>query len=221
MSYWQHTRYLSKQVFFERLEAMSAAGTQVFDPSTKDWDALVYASIKVSGTWDHDGEILIMNRSLNDQPGVKLITPLKVEGTDKRLMVDRGFVPYEMAQDEGLKTYHSDGIVQIEGLVRPSQVPQFLFATPAVSAADASRKHWLRVDLDELAKGRSYELFPVFIENTKAVAGGPIPFEQVELPASRHLNYTLQWASFGCFALFLGFFFQFKRRKVMAAHKSA
>lgn len=211
MSYWQYQRYVFKRDLFVRIESQQALGVRDFDPHSDNWEDWLYGLVRVSGHFSPEHEILLINRSMNDRPGMKLITPLLIAGSERVLMVDRGFIPYEMADDDQRQVYEVDREVTVIGMLRPNQTPQFAIATPAVSAADPTRKRWHRIDLDVIAEDVPFPLFPVFLEATDGVDDGPTPFKQVELPASRHMNYTIQWISFGTFAFFLGMFFQFKR----------
>ena len=51
----------------------------------------------VRGTYDYSQEIVLRNRTLNEIPGVHVIVPLRIVGSDAAVLVDRGWIPYEMA----------------------------------------------------------------------------------------------------------------------------
>ncbi|MCB1041966.1 MAG: SURF1 family protein [Acidobacteria bacterium] len=209
MGFWQFNRYQFKLDFFARLDAMNALGEQHFEPG-REVDDMLYAHVVLTGDFDYPNELYLMNRSMKGQPGVKVITPINVDGV--HVLVDRGFISYEEAMDDRRLRYQVPGHLQIQGIVRPSQDQQFILNTSAAVNAEAGQ--WLRLDVQAISAHLPYSLYPAFIEMTHPLDGFPTPFERLEIPASRHLNYTLQWTGFGFFALFLGVFFQFKRPQV-------
>ena len=48
--------------------------------------------VNVSGTYDFDHEIALINRSRDGAPGVNILTPLRLPGRDTAVIVNRGWV---------------------------------------------------------------------------------------------------------------------------------
>src|SRR5271157_2509818 len=65
------------------------AGLQV-DPASADMRRAL-----VAGTYDYGEEIILRSQELNGVPGVHLVTPLRIAGSDAAVLVDRGWVPEE------------------------------------------------------------------------------------------------------------------------------
>ena len=51
-----------------------------------------FGAVSVAGQFDPAHEILLDNRVLNGKPGYQVVTPLKMDGTELYVLVDRGWV---------------------------------------------------------------------------------------------------------------------------------
>lgn len=222
MGYWQYTRYQSKKAYFATLERHEHNGITEFDASQVDFEPLYHAVVRVTGVFDHSREVYLRNRSHHDQPGVKLITPLILQGSKGHILVDRGFVPYGMTVDEAARTYdRPEGVVTIEGRLRPSQDKAF-FLAPEVRSPEPGRwkMSWMRVDIPVMQSQLPYNVLPVYLEagahlepEYGAIEDFPAPTPAEVLPPLRHLNYVFQWTGFGIFGILLSLFLQFRPRR--------
>ncbi|CAM2066114.1 SURF1-like protein [Sulfidibacter corallicola] len=220
MSYWQWTRYHGKKAYLAELARQEARGPLRLSDADGDWASLHHATVRVSGTFDYEREMVLINRSHRDQAGVKVVTPLQIqEGETPEgqawILVDRGFVPYEWyATDTEHARYRPQGRQTLTALVRPAQDKAFFLAPSTKAPLEGEwKERWLRLEVDKMATQLPYEVLPIFLEASEERGEGvyPVPLAHDVLPPSRHLNYTLQWLSFGCFGLFLGVLIQFRR----------
>jgi surfeit locus 1 family protein len=169
----------------------------------------------VRGSYDYDQEIILRNRALNELPGVHVITPLRIAGSQAAVLVDRGWIPYEMSSPElRAKFERPIGLVEVQGFVRGSQVrPSVLApADPPLSPDRPRLDAWHRVDVARIQQQVSYPLLPIFVEvedplqrektapqSTLQDESGqhfPRPVLEVELSEGSHLFYALQWFAF-------------------------
>ncbi len=217
MSYWQYTRYVGKIAYFEVVEEQLAAGRHPLELLPSDWSKTHHALVRLSGAFDYEREVVIINRSMDQHPGVKLVTPLKITGSEYHVLVDRGFLPYDNYASGDLTAYRPQGRQELEGVVRPSQIKAF-FLTPSIPAPTQGtwKKRWLRLEIAKMAEQLPYPLLPVYIEQTNQDGEYPAHLTRSVVPPSRHLNYTIQWAGFATFSLGFGLFLQWVRpaRKV-------
>jgi surfeit locus 1 family protein len=211
LSYWQYERYLDKEAYQDQLAAQEALGMQPFDAATENWESVYQGQVFVAGTFDHENQMVLINRSMNNVAGVKVVTPLKVAGSDAYVLVDRGHVPYEVYRGEAEAEYRVQGEVRVEGIVRPPQRRAF-FLSPkqSVANADAFKERWHRLEPDIMGAQLSYGVLPVFIEQTNQNGALPVPDPHEVVHSLRHLNYTFQWLGFGFFALGWGLFMQLR-----------
>ena len=125
----------------------------------------------VRGTYDYSQEIVLRNRTLNEIPGVHVLVPLRIAGSDAAVLVDRGWIPYEMA-DPAQRAQFRDaaGEVEVSGILRRSQArpgrvaPADLPLGPDRPRLDA----WHRVDIPRIQEQIPYPLAPLYLEEAQA-----------------------------------------------------
>ena len=213
MSYWQYTRYVGKRDYEVTLERQAALGVRTFDQTRTDWSDLLHGATRLRGVFDHERQMVLINRSMHEQTGVKLVTPLKIEGSERHILVDRGFAPYDLYVGDQRELNKLPGLQTVEGILRPSQTKQFFLAPPERVPPDhAWKERWFRLDIAVMGEVLPYELLPVYVEQTNQPGPWPVHNPRAVVPSARHLNYTIQWLSFGTFSLFFGFYLQFRKR---------
>ncbi|CAM2006464.1 SURF1 family protein [Acanthopleuribacter pedis] len=220
MGYWQLTRFHEKNAYFAILEEQNERGPAPLDPTLTDFSALYHGQVTVSGTFDHQHQVVLINRSHRDQPGVKVITPLLPADGGPAVLVDRGFLPFAYTMDESRRSeYQPEGRMAFTARLRPAQAKSF-FLTPETADPTPGqwKGRWLRIEVEKMAMQLPYPVLPIYLEQETAPVDGefPLPITHAVLPASRHLNYTLQWFSFGTFGLFIGALVQFRRKPAVA-----
>ena len=216
MSYWQYTRYVGKKEYFAVLEARAAMGPAEPAAATSDWEPLHYRTVRVTGQFDYAHEMVLINRSKDNVAGVKLITPLRMED-GRNILVDRGFIPYNLYADGDRKQVQPEGLQTVEGLLTPSQEKSFFLAPAESLPADGSfKERFLRVDIAVMAEQLDYPLLPVYVDQNNQTESLPAHTPRAVVGPGRHMNYTIQWASFGSFSLFYGLFLQFRPRRKSA-----
>ena len=161
----------------------------------------------VRGTYDYDEEIVLRNRTWNDFPGVHVLTPLRISGSDTAILVDRGWIPYESAAPADRAEFHNaPGEVEVAGILRRSQVRRGMSPEdPAPTAGGPRVDAWHRVDLPKIRQQLPYPLLTVFIEEDTPQGGEPRMFPkpqpEISLDEGSHLVYALQWFAFAVIAI--------------------
>jgi surfeit locus 1 family protein len=169
-----------------------------------DTASLEYRPAVVRGVYDFSQEIVLLNRSHAQVPGVHVITPLRMEGSEMAVLVDRGWLPLELARPEARAVYHTpSGAVEVRGILRASQTrPAAIFlplpADPPRGAEDPRLDEWYWLNIDQIQGQVSFSLAPMFIELTPSPGGTqlPIPDNAVDLSEGPHLGYAVQWFAF-------------------------
>ena len=215
MSAWQYSRWQGKMVYEDDLVRIEEMGPVPFDPDTADWKTLHHAATHLRGTFENEQTMFLINRSKDGVAGVRVVTPLRVPGSDTRLLVDRGYLPFAQYRAEDHTAWQPSGEQDLAGLLRPSQEKSFSLSPPQNLNKDGSfRERWFRLDVAVMAGQLPYAVLPIYLEQTNQGEGFPMYDAQTVVPSSRHLNYTLQWASFGTFALGFALFLQFRPRRL-------
>jgi surfeit locus 1 family protein len=149
------------------------------------------------GVYDRTHEIVIRGQAQQGGPGVLVVTPLRLEGSDSAVLVLRGFVPAADAVRADLASLDEPGTVEVRGLATPIPSGQ------GQPVEHAGRTTWARLDLAALRVRVPYPLLPVVLRQAPDSALPPLPrrLAPAELGDGPHLNYAIQWFLFGGMAV--------------------
>lgn len=150
------------------------------------------APLRVVGTYDMAHQIFLDNRQHDGQPGVHVITPLKIEGSDTYILINRGWVGWRLGRAVLPVVDTPIGWVDITGLAMVPSTKKF-FLMP--DHPEEKPQLWERLDLPRYEALLGHALQPVVLQQT----GGDAPdtlIRQWESPENRvamHRGYAFQW----------------------------
>jgi surfeit locus 1 family protein len=176
------------------LEQRALPATDIRKVGESVEDRRVFAT----GRFDFAREFVLRGRALDGVPGVEVVTPLRLEGTDTAVLVMRGYVPSADAITYEGAAHRERDSLRVVGLAM--RVP-----SDSAGAAPALRKGaetWRRLDLASVRARIPYPLKAAYIVADSPVTVSPAPRR---LPASGlddgpHLNYAIQWFAFASIA---------------------
>ena len=208
---WQWTKGLDVEHQVALRDARSAVnplllGSQLVD--AKDVDG---TSVVVRGHYDAQQQFFLDNQQHQGRPGVHVITPLQIDGTHVRVLVNRGWVGWGASRSVLPQVPVPTGLVEIHGrAVVPSQKAP-VFVTESVG--DTGALH-TRIRLDQIQAAQNYPFQPIVIWQVSTDARDGLVREWPELTdkAPMHKGYAAQW--FLMAALLLAFFVRSSYRKV-------
>jgi surfeit locus 1 family protein len=169
---------------------------------------------RVRGTYDFAQEMVLRNRAFDGAPGVHIITPLRIAGSDTAVLVDRGWIPYDQAAPDSRKIYDQPaGEVEVQGVLHLSQA-RLNFLSPADPSLSPDRPRldeWFRVDIPRVQQQIPYPLLSVYLEEGQPNLAAlppmstsdalPRPDIQIDLSDGPHLSYAIQWFAFAAILL--------------------
>ncbi len=176
----------------ERRTQRSQLGPVVMNGQLLDPVAAQDAPFTVTGTYEPQHQIFLDNRQEQDQPGVHVITPLKIEGSETRVLVNRGWVGWTLGRTVLPVVATPSGRVQITGLANVPSTKKF-FLMP--DHAESSTKLWVKLDMTRFQKLLGQPLQPVVLQQTGGdapdtlVRHWPPPDDRV----GKHRGYAFQW----------------------------
>ena len=171
----------------------------VADPAS-----LVYRKATVSGTFDYANEILLRSGGAEGRSGVHLLTPLRIQGSDVALLVDRGWIPIAQSGPAARAAFRGPEQAAIEGLLRPAQNPPGgRSSSQAQAAGRGPSDTWFSVDVPGIQAQLPYRLLPFYLEQTPPPDAPPLPAPVTDLVLNQgsHLGYAVQWFTFALIGL--------------------
>jgi surfeit locus 1 family protein len=205
---WQKARLDGRRAANAAITRQIAAPPLTLDGTTLatvDPASLTFRRVIVRGTWDYDNEVELRYRSFDGQPGVHLLTPLRVAGSDRVVLVDRGWVPFDQAGPEGRPLFRQGETGEIQGLVYES-IPQ---DGPPTSTGGDRLDAFTQVDLAAIGAQQPTPIAPFWIKSlpsgdnrTPPRAEGP-----PDLSDGTHMAYMIQWWAFAATLLITYVFF--------------
>lgn len=200
LGFWQISRLRERQRFNNELRARAVMEPVDMRALPADTGERHFRRVKVQGRYDFAHEFVLTNRTRNGSPGVNIITPLKIAGTDTAVLVNRGWVYAPDGMTVDLPRWRESGAVSDEGYVDN-------FSTgPGVakSASHANAFRWM--DRPTFSQAIPYPLsswFVVLIPREGRVPENVPP--RVEVPPldeGQHRSYAIQWFSFAAISIF-------------------
>lgn len=157
--------------------------------------------IVVQGSYDSEHQFFVDNKQENGVPGLHVITPLKIENSETRVLINRGWIAWPQGRDVLPVVSTPSGVVSVHGLASvPSSKSFFLMP----DRQDARSQLWTRLDIQRYASTYQHMVQPIVLLQTSTdpqdnlIRHWPPPEDRVAM----HKSYALQWFSMAV-ALFL------------------
>lgn len=202
---WQINRLQQRLALNEKINTQMAAPPIALDPARVDPNALEYRVVSVRGTFDPTQEVFLRNRSYNGATGYHVLTPLRLRGTDKAVLVDRGWIPLPVAEGREQADYAPPrGEVTVRGVARVSQEYTVGPQDPPFSDARPRLDAWFQVNIPRIEQQVGYQMLPIFVAeqpSSDAPQSLPIPAATEDLGPGSNLSYAIQWFSFALITL--------------------
>lgn len=215
---WQISRLAQRRAANAAVLARMNEPILRLDGALLDPEAVALRRAVVRGTFDYSQEIVLRNRTYGEVPGVHLLVPLRIAGSDAAVLVDRGWIPFELsAADQRPQFRNALGEVEVQGILQAGQARRSRLspADPPLGPDRPRLDAWFRVDLSRIQEQVPYRLLPVYLaEETPAGQAPrwlPRPDPDIRLDEGAHLLYAIQWAAFAGILL-AGYAFLFHAR---------
>lgn len=200
---WQLDRLDQRRAFNARVEEQLAqSALEISEENLRaDLYNMEYREAIVLGEYDHDRQVVLRNQDWQGRLGVHLLTPLIVQGSDRAIMVNRGWIPYEDFEAGKLSQFDENGLVEVNGVIRRSQTkPRIGGRADQIPAeGEPPLQAWNWINVGGIAGQLPYELLPVYLQGSPESSRNQMPYRtQLELDLSEgsHLGYAFQWFTF-------------------------
>lgn len=200
---WQLDRLQERRDYNARIQAQLDAPPLTLDATTPidDLGNMEYRSVVVRGEFDFAQEVALRGQSVNGQLGARLLTPLRIAGSDRAVLVDRGWIPYAETEDGQWPQYVQSGVIEVRGQIRASR-NQTGFGIPIDPTPVPGQRltAWNKANVQDIGAQMPYALLPVYIQQAPdADIDTVLPYaalSPLDLSDGSHLGYAGQWFLF-------------------------
>ncbi len=217
---WQLDRLAERRAHNAVLASRLAAPPLELTSGSVNQSPEEYRRITIRGRFDTANEVVLRNRAYQGTPGVDIITPLQIAGSNHHVLINRGWVPLLSYDAEALRRFAVSEEVQVEGVVRKASPSRSPFGPRDQQPANGQLKAWFRLDPGRIAPQLPYPLLPFYVEQLPDPLAPrlPRPHPNIEINEGSHLSYAIQWFSFATIGLcgYAAFVVQTEREQASA-----
>ena len=198
---WQYAKFERKEAAQAQLDRRAADAPITLGGALVEPEALRARPVVVRGRFEGGRQFLVDNRIHREQAGYHVVTPLQIEGSETRVLVNRGWVPALARHSDVPAVATPGGTVELRGI---AVVPGSRFFTLGSEAYSSWQQVWQNLDLARFARLAGYPVQPVVLQLAADAPAGfvrdwPRPDDRKE----RHLSYALQWYGFAASAVLI------------------
>jgi surfeit locus 1 family protein len=194
LGFWQLMRADEKKTLIELLEIRRQQAPIRLDGSAADLETLLYRRVQVSGVYDFAHQFLLDNQVVQGQTGAYVLTPLRLAGSPRAVLVNRGWMPMVNRRIAESDLNIPEPEVYIEGIVNRFPGVGFRF-----DGAEVPSHGWpgliQLVDPGYLSSILGYPLSSFQILLNPNIQPGFYREWKITYPVSpeKHLAYAVQW----------------------------
>ncbi|OIQ87383.1 SURF1 family protein [mine drainage metagenome] len=213
---WQWGRGQTKQQLAARIEASMRGpalvqGAQPLDAARDAWRPL-----RASGSYAAEWTVFLQNRQYDGRSGFWVLTPLRLAGTSRWIMVERGWVASAFQPGSlvpGVPTPR--GAIEVSGRLAPAPSQWFSFAKDAPDAVIRQN-----VQLASFAAAHRIELMPYVLQQLAPCEPGLVcEWPRADTGMERNFGYAYQWWAMSLLGAGLMVYFTTRRLRRGAAAK--
>lgn len=160
----------------------------------RDTAELRFRRVFLHGAYDYAHQIVLILRTRNGSPGVNVLTPIQVAGSDTALLVNRGWVYAPDGVRNDLTPWREGDSVHAIGYAVPFDPPEH-GAPRSISRPNGYR--W--IDLNAIKASIPYPVYPfiIVLEGDTLAPRTIMPrVPPPPLDEGPHLSYAIQWFAF-------------------------
>ena len=191
-------------------EAIAARGRMAPVPQAEllaagaDSASLLHRPVLLRGEWVAPATLFLDNRQMNAVPGFYVVTPLRLEGSKRVVLVQRGWAPRNFTRRELLPPVQTPaGTVEVSGRLAPPPAKLYAFDTKEQGPIRQN------LDLDRFRAESGLALLPWSVQQTGPASEGLLrQWPQPASGAEKNYGYAFQWWALSALIAILYVWFQ-------------
>jgi len=189
LGFWQLGRADAKQALQNRIDDFARQPPLAIGASALKMEDVLLRRVEARGRFEPHHVIYIDNRIYKHQPGYYVFMPLRIAGSDKFVLVNRGWIAAGAERNRAPLVKTPEGEVVVRGTATP---PSERFLELSSQVADGNI--WQNMVLERYRQATHLDVQPIIVQQTEALDDGLIrDWPPVDLKRNTHLAYAVQW----------------------------
>lgn len=192
LGFWQLDRAHRKESTAAEQARFADAPAVRIGPESAVTEALEARTVEAYGRFESAGLILLDNRVRRGIAGYEVVMPLRIERSESRVLVNRGWTPAPRDRRRLPELATPEGVVQVRGrAVVPGR--RFFELSPEV----ASGRVWQNLTIERYTSHMGIIVSPILIEQSNDLGDGLLrDWPEPDRGASTNRSYAIQWFAF-------------------------
>lgn len=214
LGFWQLDRAAEKESLLAQQELSMSQEAIDLHSILGEVDDFRYRKATLTGRYDPDHQYLIDNQIVNGRAGYFVLTPFQLEGTDRAVLVNRGWIPVN--KDRRIMPVLTIGALKNTLLGRINHFP---VVGIKLDGAEIPTENWPSVvqvvDIKILSDKLERSLLPFQIELDSTMTDGYVREwkRNISMTPEKHIGYAVQWFGLAITLTILFIGLSFKARK--------
>ena len=194
LGYWQLQRAEEKRALQAEYDRRAHDTPVSIGSRLQHAEALRFYKVVAKGRYETDYQVLLDNRVHQGRAGYHVITPLHIQGSDMRVLVNRGWVPLgeDRVQLPALETPQGQQVVTGVATVPMEKV--FMLAEPEPIGGDW-QPVWQHLDMKRYSQAVPFPVQPVVVllDSASPAGGFTREWSRLDTGIAVHQGYAFQW----------------------------
>jgi surfeit locus 1 family protein len=193
LGFWQLRRADEKRALQEAYDRRATQTEVTVDATVRPAQALQFHRVTASGTYETGYQVLLDNRMHQGAAGYHVITPLRIAGSETRVLVNRGWIGQGPNRAQLPVIDPPTGGVTVRGIATVPQAGLLLGQLSPLSPQGPTV--WAQFDLAGYAAQVPFPIQPVLVLLDPASAAGGFERQWTRLDSgiAVHYGYAFQW----------------------------
>lgn len=213
LGFWQYNKAQAKIVEQQQIDQGLKQVPVGLPSATGNQDEWRYKRVKFQGVYQPEYQILLDNRVHNTKAGYHILTPVKVEGEDDYVLVNRGWVEGKLNRELPIILTPNEKQIFVGDLFFPLDK---VFSLEDKHEENAAwQPLWQHIDMERYQKLVPFKVKPYIVrlatDGTEGefVRDWPAPKNRITV----HLGYAYQWFGFALTLFVIYIVLNFKKLK--------